>query len=165
MLISWQNLSKQFFVKISLQWFLLLKKIMMLSCLMLLIFHLNERLWRLKSILDTSKNFKSFLLNKSSVIKEILKYYIDGRLPFPSRYISPGLFSKEGSVGWMVYRYCQFTFQTCAHSEIVRLRRSSTTFWEWGIGMVRKVIHDNVMKLVSSYDYMFFNIWYFTIII
>ena len=113
--------------------------LMMLSLLMLLIFHPDERLWRLKSILDTSKNFKSFLLNKSSVIKEILKYYIDGRLPFPHSLYQPRVVFKRGFC-WMVYRYCQFTFQTCAHSEIVRLRSSSTTFWECGIGMVRKVI-------------------------
>ena len=113
MLISWQNLSKQFFVKISLQWFLLFKKNNDVIMLMLLIFHLNERLWRLKSILDTSKNFKSFLLNKSSVIKEILKHYIDGRLPFPHSLYQPRVVFKRGSC-WMVYRYCQFTFQTCA---------------------------------------------------
>ena len=78
------------------------KKIMIASQIMMLIFHPDERIWRLKSILDTSKNFISFLLNKSCVIKEILKYYTDGRLPFPHSLYQPRVVFKRG-LCWMVY--------------------------------------------------------------
>ena len=80
------------------------------TLLKLLIFQPDKRIWRLKSISDTSKNFKSILLNKSCVIKEILKYYTDGRLSFPHSLYLPRVVFKRG-LCWMVYRYCQFTFQ------------------------------------------------------
>ena len=71
----------------------------------------------LKSISDTSKSLSNILVNKSCVIKEILKYYTDGRLSFPHSLYLPRVVFKRG-LFWMVYRYCQFTFQTCADCKI-----------------------------------------------
>ena len=120
MLISWQNLWKQFFIKNLLQWLLAGREIIITALIKLLIFHPDVKIWRLKSILDTSKNFKSFLLNKSCVIKEILKYYTDGRLPFPHSLYQPRVVFKRG-LCWMVYWYCQFTFQTYARDLILSI--------------------------------------------